>query len=93
MALFPSDDGQDGRKFGLHLVPCKVDACMVFQVPVDARGDVHPGIAAHHDLRALLVEFKEILLALHQLCLKLGRCTLVDSFQQIVNGVGKTSDE
>ena len=57
---------------------------MVLQVPVHARGNVYPRIAAHNDLTTLLVEFEKVLVALHQLCLKLGRCTLVDTFQQFI---------
>ena len=87
MALFLRDRRQYGRQFGLHLVPRKVNACVVFQVPVHTRGDVHPGIPSHHDLLASLIQLKEILLTLHLFDLELGRSTFIDPFQQFIHRI------
>ncbi len=42
-----------GRKnvwqFLVHIVPGDVDAGMVFQIPVDAHGNIHPGVASDDD--------------------------------------------
>ena len=69
-----------------------MDACMVFQVPVDARGDVHPGVTSHHNLLTLLVELEKVFVALDQLCLKLHRSALVDTLQQFVNRIRSDSE-
>ena len=48
--------GQSGR----HVVPRQVYASVVFQVPVDAHGDVDPRVAPHHYALSLLVQFEEV---------------------------------
>ena len=87
VTLLLTDDGEYGRELRLHLIPGEVDAGIVFQIPVDARGDVHPGVAPHHDLRPFLIKFEEILFALDEFGLELRRGSLVDSLQQIINGI------
>ena len=64
-----------------------MDACVIFQIPVDSRGDVHPGVSSNHDLLALLVEFEEVLLALYEFGLKLCRSALVDTLQQFIHRI------
>ena len=90
MTLLLFDSRQYSRQFGLHLIPREVDACIVLQIPVNTRSDVHPRVASHHDLRALLVEFKEVLVALYQLCLELRGSTLVDTLQKLVHRIRKS---
>ena len=92
MTLLLLDGREYSRQFGLHLIPGKVDASMVFQVPVDTRGDVYPGIASHHDLRAALVEFKKVLIALYQFGLELRRSALVNAFQELINRIRSDSE-
>ena len=36
---------KNGWQFHVHVVPGDVDAGMVLQIPVDAHGDVHPGVS------------------------------------------------
>ena len=75
-------------KGGMHLVPSELDAAIILQVPVDARCDVDPSVAAHDNLAALLVEFEEIHIGLLLLDNELLRCTLVDAFEQGLHRVG-----
>ena len=79
--------GEYGREFCLHLVPRKVDTSIILKIPIYTRGDVHPVVSSNHDLLALLVQFEEVLLALHFFDLELLRCTSINSFQQIVNRI------
>ena len=86
--LFP-DGRQHFGQVGLHAVPRKMHAGIIFEIPVHSRGDVHIRIAAHHHLVALLVQFEEIdcrLLPFHN---KLARSALVDALQQSVQGRGQ----
>ena len=72
----------------MHLVPSELDAAIILQVPVDARCDVDPSVAAHDNLAALLIEFEEIHIGLLLLDNELLRCTLVDAFEQGLHRVG-----
>ena len=76
-----------GREFGLHLVPGEMDAGIILQVPVHTRSDVHPRVTSHHDLLALLIQFEEVVLALHLLNLKLRRSAFVDTLQEFIHWI------
>ena len=64
-----------------------MDASIVFQIPVDARSDIHPVVASYNNLPSLLVKFEVICLTRHFLNLKLGRSAFIDSFKQIINRI------
>ena len=55
----------------LHAIPREVDAGMVFQIPVDACGDIDPGVSPDHNTGAALVELEKVAVGLDQLCLEL----------------------
>ena len=81
------DTRQHGRQHGLRVVPRDVDAAVVLQVPVHAHGHVDPVMAAHDDLRSLLVEFEEFLsVVLQQFQFKLLRCPAVNALQKVADG-------
>ena len=71
-------------QLGLHTVPRQLDTGVIFQIPVKSGCDIDIGIAAHHDLRTFLIQFKEVLVAFLQLDDKLTRSTLVYPLQQTV---------
>ena len=49
-----------------HVVPRQVYAGIVFQVPVDAHGDVDPRVAPYHYALSLLVQFEEVVVGTFQ---------------------------
>ena len=89
MPFFPGHWRQRFGDSGLHPVPRQVYAGIVFQIPVHAGGDIHPGVSSHDDLLPALVKFEEICISLYQLRLEFRRRTFIDTFQHIVNRVGR----
>ena len=89
---------QYSGQFRGHAVPRQVDACMVFQVPVDAARYIYIGVASYHDFVASLVKFEEILVALPELCDELLGGSFVDAFQHTFDrsrrryGTGENQD-
>ena len=49
MALFLFYGRKNVWQFLVHIVPGDVDAGMVFQIPVDAHGNIDPGVASDDD--------------------------------------------
>ena len=76
-----------------HAVPREMDTGMILQVPIDARSDAHVVIAPNHHLVALLVEFKEIYSRLLLLDDEFLGSSLVDTFQQAIDGIGRKGDD
>ena len=76
------------RQVSLHIVPGKLDACIVFQVPVQSRCDIDVCISAYHHFVSFLVKFEEIFVCIFlELDNELLRCSRVDSLQQIFDRV------
>ena len=66
-----------------------MDAAVVLQIPVDARGDVHPRVAPDDGLSAPLVQFEVVEVVPPFLFDdELLACPLVDALQQAVDGRG-----
>ncbi len=64
-----------------------MDSGMVFKIPVDAGGEVYPGICAHYNAIATLVELEEILVALHKLGFEFTGGTPIDTLKKVVCGI------
>ena len=78
---------QHGRQLRLHLIPGEMHPRIVFQVPVHARGNIHPCVATDHHPLPLLIQFKEVAVSFHQFRLKLPGCSRVNTVQQIIHGI------
>ena len=89
VALLRLNGRQCGRKFSLHLIPGEMNTCIVFQVPVDTRRNVYPGVSSHDDFLPLLIQFEEISLTLYFLNLELCRSPFVDTLQQVIYRIAK----
>ena len=83
--LLLSHGRQHGRQFGLHAVPRQVDAGIILQVPIDARGDADIIVATHHDAAARLVQLEKVGVTALQFDFKLARSARVNTFQQAGN--------
>ena len=75
-------------QLGLHLVPAEVNARMVFQIPVDAHGDVHPRVAAHHHATPGLVQLEEVAVGFLHFNFEFPRGPSVYALQQVVYRCG-----
>ena len=98
VALLLLDGWQYCWQFGVHAVPCDMDAGIMLQIPVDAHGNIHPGVAPDDDgivstgrlgcccilSASSLVYLEEIFVRLDKYCLELGSSSLVYAIQKIV---------
>ena len=53
------------RQLRMHLIPSQMNACMIFQIPIDTHSNVHVCVAFHHHLVALLAQLEKVLLTFH----------------------------
>ena len=82
MSFGLGDGWERSGQFCRHVVPRKVDAGIVFQVPVQTGSNVYVGVSAYHNFVSFLVQFEEVgICVLLELNDEFFRCSRFDSFQ------------
>ncbi len=82
MPFFLPDNRQLLRQLGFHLIPGKMNTCIIFQIPVNSGTNVHIIIPTNHHFITLLLQFKKVFRRIYHLNLKFTGSTLVYPLQK-----------
>ncbi len=88
MQLRPAHFRQDSREHCLHVVPGQMLTTIIFQIPVESSGDIHPCVALNTNFIAFLRQFEEVFGALYLLRLKLFGTSRCNPFNEVINRIG-----